>query len=220
MTLWGRAEFVDRVDAGRRLARHLARNHPDLRGPDLVVLGLPRGGVPVAAEVARAFDAPLDVIVVRKLGAPWQPELAVGAIGEGGFEVVDEASLDRGSVTMAEVRAVADRERLELARRIDRLRHGAPPANLTGTTALIVDDGVATGATALVACQVARHLGAQRVVLAVPLAPVDFPEQPQWSDAADSIIVLARPEPFHSVGTHYDDFTATTDDEVAALLRT
>lgn len=178
MTAWGRAKFVDRVDAGRRLARHIAHHRPHLHGPDLVVLGLPRGGVPVAAEVARALHAPLDVIVVRKLGAPWQPELAMGAIGEGGFETIDHDFVARAGITPEEIRAVAQREHLELVRRIDRLRHGAPPADLTGKVALIVDDGVATGATALVACRVARHLGARWVVIAVPLAPVDFPSSP------------------------------------------
>ncbi|MET1034113.1 MAG: phosphoribosyltransferase [Arthrobacter sp.] len=203
--------FEDRIDAGRRLAARLA----ELRGGDLVVLGLPRGGVPVAAEVALALDAPLDVIVVRKLGVPYQPELAMGAIGEDGVRVLNRRVLDHVRVSDEELGMVELRERAVLEARVERLRRGRPALDLGGTTALIVDDGIATGSTARAACQVARHLGAARVVLAVPVAPADavdeFPE-------ADELICLRTPANFAAVGYHYRDFSPTSDDEVVALL--
>src|SRR5262244_2187683 len=135
---------MDRTDAGRALARSLEY----LRGSDVVVLGLPRGGVPVAFEVAMALEAPLDVIVVRKLGVPYQPELAMGAIGEGGVRITNENLLLRGHVTKEQVAKVERAERAELERRVRRLRRGRPPLALTGRTAVLVDDGAATGATA------------------------------------------------------------------------
>src|SRR5688572_11583629 len=139
--------FVDRADAGRRLGQRLE----PLRGQDVVVLGLPRGGVPVAFEVAKALGAPLDVIVVRKLGLPFRPELAMGAIGEGGYEVLDRALAARAGVTERELRRVEARERAELESRVRRLRRGRAPLDLTGRVALVVDDGIATGSTARVA---------------------------------------------------------------------
>jgi putative phosphoribosyl transferase len=203
--------FADRVDAGRRLARELA----ELRGEDVVVLGLPRGGVPVAYEVARALDAPLDVIVVRKLGVPYQPELAMGAIGEDGVRVLDHHVLGRAGVTEDELAAVERRERVELAVRVARLRRGRPRVDLTGRIALIVDDGIATGSTARAACRVARHLGAARVVVAVPVGPAatvhDLPE-------ADAVVCPFTPARFLAVGSHYRDFTPVSDDTVVTLL--
>jgi putative phosphoribosyl transferase len=203
--------FADRVDAGR----HLAHAVQHLAGEDLVVLGLPRGGVPVAAEVARALDAPLDVIVVRKLGVPFQPELAMGAVGEGGVRVVDDDLVRRLGISAAEVRTVEDRERRTVEHRAALLRRGHAAVDLVRRTALVVDDGLATGSTARVACHVARQLGARRVVLAVPVGPRDargrVPE-------ADEVVVAATPHPFVAVGNHYRDFTATTDSEVVDLL--
>ena len=161
------AEFADRVEAGRLQAQRLE----PLRGRDAVVLGLPRGGVPVAFEVATARDLPLDVIVVRKLGVPFQPELAMGAIGEGGFRVVDADLISRARITSQDVDAVERRERTVLDARVARFRRGRERVDLTGRIAVVVDDGVATGSTARVACEVARHLGAAQVVLAVPVGP-------------------------------------------------
>ena len=148
--------FVDRTDAGHRLADRLRH----FRGQDVVVLGLPRGGVPVAYEVARALDAPLDIIVVRKLGVPYQRELAMGTIGEGGVRVIDPGLVSRAMVSDDELHAVEARERVELERRAERFRRVRPRIPLAGRTALIVDDGIATGSTARAACQVARAQGA------------------------------------------------------------
>ncbi len=144
--------FDDRVDAGRQLAERLE----SLRGQDIVVLGLPRGGVPVAFEVAKALRAPLDVLVVRKLGVPFQPELTFGAIGEGGVRVINEAVVREADLSEEEMAAVEAEQRVELARRAERFRRGHDQISLAGRTAVIVDDGVATGATAKAACQVAR----------------------------------------------------------------
>lgn len=203
--------FRDRVDAGRQLARQLL----DLRGQDVVVLGIPRGGVPVAFEVAAALDAPLDVIVVRKLGVPFQPEFAMGAIGEGGEELVDESIVALTGVTDDEVAAVEARERADLDARVARLRPGRNRMSLQGRTAVIVDDGVATGATAQVACDVARRFGAERVVLAVPvIAASTLPNL----TGADDIVYVAAPETFWAVGQFYSDFSATADAEVVRLL--
>ncbi|QYF75190.1 phosphoribosyltransferase [Cryobacterium sp. PAMC25264] len=203
--------FTDRVQAGRLLARQLL----SLRDQDVVVLGIPRGGVPVAFEVASALDAPLDVIVVRKLGVPFQPEFAMGAIGEGGEELVDESIVALTGVTDAEVEAVEARERIELDARVARLRPGRDRIDLRGRTVVIVDDGVATGATAQVACDVARRLGAERVILAAPvIAASTLPNL----TGADDIVYVDAPESFWAVGQFYSDFSATEDDDVTRLL--
>jgi putative phosphoribosyl transferase len=207
----GVSDFRDRVDAGRRLAVHLTPR----RAPDVVVLGLPRGGVPVAAEVAKALGAPLDVIVVRKLGIPFHPEVAMGAIGEGGVRVLDEALIARVGVTPAEVAAVERRERETLDTRVARFRSGGARLDLTGRTAIIVDDGIATGATASAAAQVARRLGAARVVVAAPVGGTDAVDR---VEGADEVICLLQPVAFQAVGSHYRDFGQTTEDEVVALL--
>jgi len=203
--------FTDRVDAGRQLAGQLLY----LRERDVVVLGIPRGGVPVAFEVAAALGAPLDVIVVRKLGVPFQPEFAMGAIGEGGEELVDESVVALTGVTDAEVSAVEARERATLDARVERLRPGRSRLPLDGRTVVIVDDGVATGATARVACDVARRFGAETVILAVPVIAAETLAE---MTGADDIVYLAAPETFWAVGQFYTDFSATTDDEVARLL--
>ena len=203
--------FEDRVDAGRQLGRRLA----ELRGQDIVVLGLPRGGVPVAFEVAAALDAPLDVIVVRKLGLPYQPELAMGAIGEGGVRVLEERVLAHARVSDTELQAVEDHERAVLENRVARFRKGRTRQDLTGRIAVIVDDGIATGSTARVACRVARQLGAARVVLAVPVAPADTLGN---LTEPDEVVCLATPHQFSAVGYHYRDFSPTEDDEVVKLL--
>ena len=203
--------FKDRVDAGRRLAarlRHL--------GGDVVVVGLPRGGVPVAAEVARALDATLDVIVVRKLGVPFQPELGMGAIGEDGIRVINPEVVGMARVTGDELAAVETRERAELVRRAGRFRAGRARVPLAGRVVVIVDDGIATGSTARAACEVARAEGASRVVLAVPVAPRDWTAR--LAGVADEFVCVDTPEPFFGVGQFYADFTQTTDDEVIACL--
>lgn len=204
--------FIDRVDAGRRLARRLL----PLAGPGVVVLGLPRGGVPVAFEVAQALHAPLDVIIVRKLGVPFQPELAMGAIGEGGVRVVDDDLVRSAGIGQADFDAVEARERAELDRRAARLRGSQPRRSLAGHTALIVDDGIATGATASAACRVARALGAGRVVVATPVAPPSSIERLRGD--ADEVICLETPEFFFAIGEWYEDFSATSDEEVVQLL--
>lgn len=204
-------EFLDRADAGRRLGQRLA----GLRGRDIVVLGLPRGGVPVAFEVAKALDAPLDVIMVRKLGVPFQPEVAMGAIGEGGARVLDERVLSLARITEQDLAGVERNERQVLQERMARYRRGRPPTDLHGRTAVVVDDGIATGSTARVACRIARQLGAAKVVLAVPVAPARA--IPSLKEA-DDVVCLAAPRNFQAVGYYYHDFSATEDDEVVRLL--
>jgi putative phosphoribosyl transferase len=205
--------FLDRREAGRRLAGRLLH----LRGEDVVVLGLPRGGIPVAAEVARALGAPLDVIVVRKLGVPVQPELGMGAIGEGDVRIINPEVVEITRVSVDQIAAVEARERAELRRRARRFRGDRSRTPLTGRTAIIVDDGIATGSTARAACQVVRAQGAARVVLAVPVAP------PSTRDSlgpdADEVICLETPEHFLAIGEWYRDFSQTSDEEVIGLLR-
>ncbi|HLF99302.1 MAG TPA: phosphoribosyltransferase family protein [Acidimicrobiia bacterium] len=204
--------FLDRVDAGRRLGEALE----NLRDEDLVVLGLPRGGVPVAREIATALGAPLDVIVVRKLGVPFHPELAMGAIGEDGVRVVNDSLLRYAGITPEEWIDVERRERTELDRRLRLLRGGRPRVPLEGRTAVIVDDGIATGSTARAACAVARARGARRVVVAAPVASPSSIEE--LRDVADSVVCLEAPAAFRSVGEFYADFSATSDEEVTRHL--
>jgi len=207
--------FRDRADAGQQLARELSRR-ADLRGQDLVVLGLPRGGVPVAFPVAEALQAPLDVIIVRKLGVPEQPELGMGALGEGGVRILNPPVIRVARVTDDEVAAVEAAERAALLRRARLLRGDLPPADLAGRTAIVVDDGIATGSTARAACQVARARGAHRVILATPVAPADLVEPLRRE--ADEVVCVQTPDALSSIGQWYDDFTATADDEVHDLL--
>ena len=204
--------FTDRADAGARLAdalRPLAREDP-------VILGLPRGGVPVAFQVAQALDAPLDVIVVRKLGVPYQPELAFGAIGEGGVRVISDDVVRRGRVGEDDIASVERAEAAELDRQARRFRADRPRLSLEGRTAVLVDDGIATGATAAAACEVVRALGAARVVLAVPVAPPSAAER--LRGVADDVVCLSTPLAFSAVGEWYRDFSQTPDADVVALL--
>ena len=188
-----------------------------MHGQDIVVLGLPRGGVPVAFEVAKALQAPLDVLVVRKLGVPFQPELAFGAIGEGGeVRVINDAVVQEARLNRDDMDAVESEQRAELQRRSDRFRGGRGRISLTGRIAIIVDDGIATGATAKAACQVARAQGASRVVLAVPIGPDDIVAR--FAGYADEMVCLETPAFFFAVGQGYRNFTQTSDDEVIALL--
>lgn len=204
--------FADRHDAGQRLAHRLAH----LRGQDLVILGLPRGGVPVAYEVAQSLHAPLDVIVVRKLGVPDDPELAAGAVGEGGVRILNDQVIRLAGVSGAALAEVEKAETANVTRRADLFRRGRQPIPLAGRTAVVVDDGVATGSTAQAACQVARAMGASRVVLAVPVADLDAVAR--LGRVADDVICVHVPDWLGAVGYFYDDFRPIGDDEVIALL--
>jgi predicted phosphoribosyltransferase len=205
--------FRDRLEAGRRLAEKLS----DYAGkPDVVVLALPRGGVPVAAEVARALDAPLDIFLVRKLGLPGQEELAMGAIASGGSRVLNTSLLRRLHVPPETVDAVAMRESRELDRR-ERAYRGphAPPA-VRGRTVILVDDGLATGASMHAAVAALRAQEPARIVVAVPVGAPSTCED--LRQIADEIVCAETPEPFAAVGQWYDDFSQTTDEEVRQLL--
>lgn len=204
--------FTDRADAGRRLAASL----DDANDPSAVVLGLPRGGVVVAAEVSRLLARPLDVIVVRKLGVPGQRELAMGAVGEEGVVVVNDRVMAASGLSRDDLDRVALAETEEVSRRASRYRSVRARVDLSSRTALIVDDGIATGATAHAACSVARAHGASRVVLAVPVAPPGAREE--LRSVADDVIVLVEPPRFFAVGEAYLDFRPVTDEEVVAIL--
>jgi putative phosphoribosyl transferase len=204
--------FRNRTEAGRSLAAALE----GLELPRPVVLGLPRGGVPVAEPIARALDAPLDVLVVRKLGLPNQPEVAMGAIGEQGARVLNDDIA--ASVSASDLARIELRERDELDARLRRFRGDLPPVDLAGRTAVIVDDGIATGATARVACRVAHARGASRIVVATPVAAPDSLAALEAMPEVDEVVCLSAPSGFMAVGMHYLDFTQTTDAEVQALL--
>jgi len=204
--------FRDRIDAGRKLALHVKH----LRDADLVVLGLPRGGVPVAYEVAKELGAPLDVIVIRKLGLPWHPELAMGALGEGGVRVVNEEVVRLAHISEHDFGVVEAREKVEVDARASKFRAGRIPIPLAGRIALIVDDGIATGSTALAACKVARAMGASRVIFAAPVGAADTVHT--LASVADEVICPEIPRALNSVGEWYEEFSATTDEEVIEIL--
>lgn len=205
--------FHDRTDAGRKLALRLEH----VAGPGTIVLGLPRGGVPVAYEVARTLHTPLDVLIVRKLGVPWHPELAFGAVGEGGVRVLNDEVIRSTGIAADQVAASEAREQREVQERIERFRPSARRESLHGRTAVIVDDGIATGATAKAACNVARLQGAKHVVLAVPLAPRNWAIEN--SDIADEIVVYDESLDLGSVGAYYEHFSQVDDETVEKLLR-
>ena len=209
----GPRPYRDRVDAGVRLAECLAA-YADR--PDVVVLGLPRGGVPVAAEVARALRAPLDVFCVRKLGVPGDEELAMGAIATGGVVVVNDQVVADIGVPEHMLAGVAAAEREELERQERAYRGDHPPAPLAGRTVLVVDDGLATGATMRAAVQAVRAAGPSRVVVAVPVAAAETCRS--LAADADAVVCPLAPESFRSVGAWYDDFSPTSDDEVRRCL--
>jgi putative phosphoribosyl transferase len=204
--------YRDRADAGRQLAERLGH----LTAPDVVVLGLPRGGVAVGFEVAAALGATLDVIVVRKIGVPSQPELAMGALGEDGVLVVNREVLAAAGVDAERFAAVQRAEQTELDRRAAAYRGGRERVPLEGRTAIVVDDGLATGATARAACQVARASGAARVVLAVPVGPPGV--ERGFVGIADEVVCLESPATFFAIGEAYVDFSPTSDDAVIELL--
>ena len=205
--------FRDRTEAGRRLARELARY---ANRADVVVLGLPRGGIPVAYEVARALEAPLDVFVVRKLGLPGQEELAVGAIASGGVRFVNEDLVKHLRVPAGVVDEIAAREERELARRERAYRGGRRPLSVSGRVAILVDDGLATGASMRAAAAALRRLGPARIVVAVPVGAAETCRE--FGALADDVVCTETPEPFWAVGNWYDDFSQTTDEEVRELL--
>jgi len=205
--------FADRAGAGRRLAERLVGLRSDLP----VVLGLPRGGVVVAAEVAEAMEAPLDVIVVRKLGVPFQPELAMGAIGEDGVRIICEDLVRRCGISASTLAGIEAQARAELTRQVGLFRGDRPRIGLAGQTAVLVDDGMATGSTARAACQVARAHGASKVVLAVPVAAPEAAEE--LSSVADEVVVLRSPRWLGAIGQFYRDFSQTSDEQVVALLK-
>lgn len=208
------ALFTDRRDGGRQLADALA-GYRDR--DDVLVLGLPRGGVPVAYEVARALQAPLDVFVVRKLGAPGHEELAMGAIASGGARVLNRRVVDAYGVSEDDVQRVAEREGIELARREQAYRGERPPPDIEGRTVILVDDGLATGATMRAAILALREHGAERVVAAVPVSSVETCAA--FEDLVDEMVCARTPDPFFAVGVWYEDFSATSDDEVRQLLK-
>ncbi len=205
--------FHDRTTAGRKLAQRL--NH--LKSKNVVVLGLPRGGVPVAFEVAREINAPLDVIVVRKLGVPFQSELAMGAVGEGGVVMKNDEVIRMAKISTEQFVEAEARERQEVVNRATKFREGRSPISLEGRLALIVDDGIATGSTAQAACDVARALGAEKVILAVPVGSNEAVNA--LLKKADEVICLDIPDNFFAVGEWYEDFSPVSDEEVVQLLR-
>jgi predicted phosphoribosyltransferase len=205
--------FQDRRDAGKRLADELKEFH-DLA--DAVVLALPRGGVPVAFEVARALGAPMDVLVVRKLGLPGHEELAMGAISSGGAKVLNDHIVRAYRIEPSVIDQVAARETEELRRREQAYRSGRPMLDVRGRTALVVDDGLATGATMRAAVRALRTMSPARIIVAVPVGSVETCASLQ--DEADEVVCALQPEDLYAVGAWYDDFTQTSDDEVRRLL--
>jgi putative phosphoribosyl transferase len=211
--------FADRRDAGARLADQLAEQLGLASGPDprVLVLGLPRGGVPVAAEVARALGAELDVLVVGKVGVPGHEELALAAVADDGSVAVNPSVVSAIGMSDEELHALARRHAAALATRAGELRGSRPPVGLEGRTAVVVDDGMATGATMRVAVEVVRRRGPRRVIVAVPVASMEAAEV--VGAAADALVCLLTPPGFRAVGPWYADFTQVSDEEVRDLLR-
>jgi predicted phosphoribosyltransferase len=207
--------FRDRSEAGRLLAEKLAAY---AGRPDVVVLGLPRGGVPVAFEVARVLKTPLDVFLVRKLGVPGHKELAMGAVARGGVRVLNDDVVSTLGIPQTEIDAVAARELTELARRERLYRGGRPPPDVRGRTVIVVDDGLATGATMRAAVAALRLLAPAHIVVAVPTAAPEIRDE--FKQEADEVVCTITPAPFVAVGQWYEDFGQTSDDEVKALLTT
>jgi predicted phosphoribosyltransferase len=205
--------YKDRRHAGRVLAEALRKY---AGRPDVVVLALPRGGVPVAYEVATRLGAPLDVFVVRKLGVPGHEEYAMGAIASGGVIVLDRAVIQGLGIPSSAVEAAIAREQAELARREQLYRGGRPPLDVTGKTAILIDDGLATGSTMRAAVAGLRERGAQRIVVGVPIASPETCQE--LSGEVDDIVCAATPEPFVAVGLWYENFEQTSDEEVRQLL--
>lgn len=204
--------FRNSAAAGRALAPMLAQ----YKSSNPVVVGLTRGGVPVAFEVARALGAPLDICIVRKIGAPTQPEFGLGAVAEGGVVLIDDESAAAVGATAADLDVLVAEKQVEIASRVRRYRRGKPPIDLRGRTVIVVDDGLATGGTARVAVRAMRQRGARHVILAVPIAAADTLSTLRYE--ADEVICPVAPHDFRSVGVWYGDFRATSDDEVIEML--
>ena len=207
--------FLDRFEAGRYLGEEL-RQRGYAAAPDVLVLALPRGGVPVGYEVARALHAPLDVFIVRKVGVPGHEELAMGAIASGGVKVVNEDVLDMLRLPRAMFEAAAKKELREVERRESEYRGDRPRLDLKGKTVVVIDDGLATGSTMLAAVRAVRLAGAERIVVAVPVAAEETCDA--FRSEVDEVICAITPQPFHAVGIWYQDFSQTSDEEVRALL--
>jgi predicted phosphoribosyltransferase len=205
--------FADRAEAGRLLANELRAR--DLPG-NVVVLALPRGGLPVGHQIAQALGAPLDVVIVRKLGVPWQPELAMGAIASGSFHTLDRNLIETLQIPREQIDAIVARESAEVVRREILYRRGRPALDLRGQTVLLVDDGLATGSTMLVAARYVRSLEPDQILIAVPVGSVQACRT--LGRASDDCICLATPVPFHAVGAWYTDFRQVTDAEVQHIL--
>jgi putative phosphoribosyl transferase len=205
--------FNDRQEAGQRLAERLTF----LEGKDVIVLAVPRGGVVVAAEVAKALGAPLDVYITRKIGAPYNEELAIGAVAPDGSTVLDQGLISSLGVSSQYIEKETARQKAEIERRLKKYRGDAPPPRLAGRHVVLVDDGVATGATTLAALRALRQQKPQKLILAVPVGQPDSIQM--LSAAADQVVCLATPEPFWAVGRFFIDWSQTSDEEVIALLR-
>jgi putative phosphoribosyl transferase len=204
--------FDDRRDAGRRLAAELM----DLADEQPLIVALPRGGVPVAVEVALALAAPLDILAVRKLGAPGNPELGVGAVAEDGTAVIDPRSVSALGITRSMLDETLEQESVELRRRVERYRHGRPPLAVGGRTVVIVDDGLATGLTDLAAVKALRARDPRSIVVAVPVASAE--SLSMLAEESDRVVCLITPRRLYGVGKWYRDFAPVSDDEVLALL--
>lgn len=205
--------FQDRRDAGRRLGEML---QPFAASPNVLVLGLPRGGIPVAYEVARALHAPLDVLIVRKIGVPGHEELAMGAIASGGVKLLNRQLIQQLHVTPSEIETVVERERIELERRELAYRDGRAPVSVRGRTVIVVDDGLATGASMSAAVAALRRQEPFAIIVAAPVGTTQTCDTMRHS--ADGCVCVQTPHPFHGVGEWYVDFDQTTDDEVRTLL--
>jgi len=206
--------FKDRTDAGRKLVPTLLHYK---NNPDVVVIGLPRGGVVTAFEVAKGLHVPLDIIVSRKIASPAQPELALGALSQEGFTFFDEPVMHMMSVTKEELQPVVHAERQEAKRRLNLYRAGLAPVDLKNKIVILVDDGIATGATMIATILSARHLGAQKIVVAVPVSPPETLEK--IKDEVDEVVCLDTPIAFLGVGAFYDNFAQTEDSEVVKLMK-
>ncbi|MGZ3504842.1 MAG: phosphoribosyltransferase [Vulcanimicrobiaceae bacterium] len=206
-------KFKDREQAGMLLAERLTAL---AASPNTIVLALPRGGVPVGYQIARELQLPLDVLIVRKIGAPFHPELAIGAIASGGGYTINRGAVEALQITSNEFLAVFARELEELHRREHAFRGYRPPLNIVGKTAILVDDGAATGSTMAAAIDALRHKHPEKLVVALPVASIEA--STLLSKTADEVICLFTPEPFRAVGLHYADFAQTSDDEVRELL--
>ena len=215
MGSWGGRDariFRDRADAGCQLAERLS----DLRDAEPIVLALPRGGVPVGYEIARALEAPLDVFLVRKIGAPGQRELGIGAVAQGGVRIFNESAIQMLGLDWADIQIIVDEEMAELERRLRRFRGDRPLPDLTRHTVILVDDGLATGVTALAAIRALCQLGPAKIILAVPVCAAETARTMRAE--VDDLVCVHAPEDFMAVGLWYDNFEQTTDEEVIDLL--